>query len=578
MRYCFVFVCQKGDLEIKSLLLAASLKRYLQCDYELVAAIPEPEAIWGIPSATTMEMLAGMNVRVMKITNNININYPIGNKISCLDAQTSAEKLVFIDSDILCSKEFPGDERFLIPFNAKPADVPTFTNDLNVWSRVYGKFGLSVPDRRMITTVTQELTAPYFNAGFIAVNRDAGLGSEWLEVCKQIDADPTIANKRPWLDQVGLPVALEKLGIEYDCLGDDYNFPLNLKTIRNGEMPYFCHYHNPVFIRQEQKVNGLFLELIDLYPDIGRLLSTDDAWSSLARPFKLGQRDKAVYSEAPVQTSGSTRDGIITGIPRSGTSYLCALLNKVKNCVAINEPGEIFPVLKNHIVPFGMAVYYRSIRGKILDGEPIENKLQNGEPIEDTSVIDGREKHVPAVYSEDFALFTKNTLAYSSHISGLRRVMPYAPIFACVRNPYDTIASWKESFPHLRDADVTKFFLGGINDPFLSGVERYLLMQIASCKSESVRRALLWRYLAERIIAQKNDLAIVRYEDTVKNPVDVINTILDAFPAGKAEFGIPAIEKSEIRSKRHALTKDDYIAISSLCMDVANEFGYECVR
>ena len=40
MTYCFVFVCQKGYLELQSLLLAASLTKYLRGSYELKAAIP----------------------------------------------------------------------------------------------------------------------------------------------------------------------------------------------------------------------------------------------------------------------------------------------------------------------------------------------------------------------------------------------------------------------------------------------------------------------------------------------------------------------------------------------------------
>ena len=48
-RYCFVFVCQQGDLELKARLLAASLRHFLRCDFELVAALPTPDA--GCPSA-----------------------------------------------------------------------------------------------------------------------------------------------------------------------------------------------------------------------------------------------------------------------------------------------------------------------------------------------------------------------------------------------------------------------------------------------------------------------------------------------------------------------------------------------
>jgi len=40
-KYCFVFVCQPGELEIKSMLLAASLRFQHGNEIELVAALPE---------------------------------------------------------------------------------------------------------------------------------------------------------------------------------------------------------------------------------------------------------------------------------------------------------------------------------------------------------------------------------------------------------------------------------------------------------------------------------------------------------------------------------------------------------
>lgn len=44
---CFVFVCQQGELELKALLLALSLKRHLRFHAELVAAVPSGIAEWG---------------------------------------------------------------------------------------------------------------------------------------------------------------------------------------------------------------------------------------------------------------------------------------------------------------------------------------------------------------------------------------------------------------------------------------------------------------------------------------------------------------------------------------------------
>ncbi|HEY6853265.1 MAG TPA: hypothetical protein VI139_03390, partial [Gemmatimonadales bacterium] len=69
MRYCFAFVCQAGELEPKALLLAASLRRHLRCEHELVAAIPQPESAWGKPGAATLDALRRMGVRFAAIEN-----------------------------------------------------------------------------------------------------------------------------------------------------------------------------------------------------------------------------------------------------------------------------------------------------------------------------------------------------------------------------------------------------------------------------------------------------------------------------------------------------------------------------
>ncbi len=79
---------------------------------------------------------------------------------------------------------------------------------------------------------------------------------------------------------------------------------------------------------------------------------------------------------------------IITGIPRSGTSYLCNLLHNVPNCIAINEPTSIFPPLINDLIPWQIATFYQELRRDILDGKPVENKIYNGQVIEDTAITD----------------------------------------------------------------------------------------------------------------------------------------------------------------------------------------------
>ena len=584
MKYCFTFICQKGNLEIKALLLAASLKRFLKCNYEIIAVIPSPESTWGKPSTTTLTQLEDLGVKITYTPNPINTNYPIGNKISCLAVDTDADKIIFLDSDTLCCRDFEGDDRFNIDFNSKPADVSSFSKDENNWNYIYTKFGLSIPTERVLTTVSHELSLPYFNAGMIAVNNNCNFGQAWADICREIDNDPKITNKRPWLDQVGLPVTVKKLGLEYDCLDDRFNYPAHMISLNHQEPPYFCHYHWPDVIRMEPLLTQQCCEYIDEYPAIAEVMldksnwhhEKDNHWSLLAQSAKSIKQSASTNRQHNKKSSATSQPtGIITGIPRSGTSYLCTLLNKLDNCVAINEPKETMGPLLTQIVPHGVAMQYRVLRRKILDGVPIENKLTGGIPTEDTVANDKTETYLPTVSSDDFLLFTKNTMAYMARLDQLRLALPNAHVIACVRNPYDTIASWKTSFPHLLNADINNSRFGNLNDPFMRGIDRYFLSQITNSHDVTIRRALLWRYLADTVLEHKDQLTILRYEDLVTDPAKKMESLLSVFENNTIDIKFDTLKKSTIRSKREQLTKADFKAISSICFGAALELGYE---
>jgi hypothetical protein len=279
MKYCFVFICQQGELEIKASLLAASLHRYLQCDHELVAAIPTPVERWGKPTDHTNAFLEKIGVRLVPIRNQIDEKYPIGNKVSCLSIETSADKIVFLDSDILMMSDFVHHPRFEIAFNAKPADIASFSTAPQPWREVYKSAGVEMPATQVRATLSGELMPLYFNAGVIAVHCDAGLGEVWLDCCRAIDQNPKVVSKRPWLDQIALPVAVTKLNLQVDLLDDSFNYPAHLKRIDQRYLPLLCHYHYPRFIRREPSCLGLVKELIREHPELLEIMASNSEWN-----------------------------------------------------------------------------------------------------------------------------------------------------------------------------------------------------------------------------------------------------------------------------------------------------------
>jgi hypothetical protein len=570
-RYCFTFICQQGELEIKALLLAASLKHFLRCDYELVAALPQPATRWGIPSEITLELLTVMGVRTAEITNQIDDNYPIGNKVSCVAIPTTAHKLIFLDSDMMCMRKFQHHTRFdNAVFHARPAGVATYSNDLQQWQTLYRLFGREVPELRVVATVSGEIMPPYFNAGFLAIQPNPEFFSTWLECCQRIDGSSKIMNKRPFLDQIGLSVALTELGLKIDCLDESYNYPAQQKPLNSKNLPFFCHYHYPQIIRREPALYRLVNLFLQKYPRLNAVMRQFPEWAPLTIPHF--QPRKTWWGKP--QKNLQLPEAIITGIPRSGTSYLCRILHQVKESVVINEPLEIFRYLPSGQHSWQFANYYRDLRRNIIEGIPIENKIKDGQIVEDTRVHDERLMYTPVVTRDDFLLTTKNTLAYMSRIPQLRRIMPDASLIALIRHPLDTIASWKESFPHLEQVRVTSFPYGNPDDNVLCSWQRQQLQEIAMTESVIVRRALFWRYLAMCLLEYRESIHLIKYETFVMHPVKTLERILRTIPNSPPLKWIQPVEPSKVRQQREVLTLPEIQTINSVCGQVAHEFGY----
>jgi hypothetical protein len=170
-----------------------------------------------------------------------------------------------------------------------------------------------------------------------------------------------------------------------------------------------------------------------------------------------------------------------------------------------------------------------------------------------------------------FVIAAKNTFAFVSSLARLRHVMPRARFVICARNPVDTIASWKASFTHLREADLTIRPVGGPDDPNLSPRWREALEKIEATPNFAVRRAMLWRYLAERIVEDRvNGHILVRYEDLVADPEAVLAELLEGVPAGTLQGGW---QSPRPRDRRSVLDDDDLEAIATICAPMAAQLG-----
>jgi hypothetical protein len=265
----------------------------------------------------------------------------------------------------------------------------------------------------------------------------------------------------------------------------------------------------------------------------------------------------------------ATPELVISGISRSGTSYLCSLLHRYSNCVIINETPELHRSISDPI-PWGLARTYRQIRADVLDGFPVQNKLDGGSVTADTALSEELGFYSPAVDNDRFVLGTKNTLAYLHHLNRIRRALPEARIVVCVRSPLDTIGSWITSFPHLREANFAIRPAGNLRDPWLPGPLLEELREIEATKDLAVRRARHWHFLAQRVLDSLHHVILVRYEELVTDPRPVLSRILRGWDAGVPR---QPVLPGEVRRRREALADEDLSAIFAICSQPAAELG-----
>ncbi|TYB91161.1 hypothetical protein [Oceaniovalibus sp. ACAM 378] len=247
-----VFFIAEGDhLTAQALLLAASLRFHNGPEPRLIAYVPEGSDPVPDPARAAFDVLA-VDLRPLPIENGFwKSGYPHGNKLFACAAPRDPGLQIFMDSDMVCVASLSfGD---LAPFGSVavvPEGTPTWGKTGDRWARLYAHFDLPLPEDRVHLVRRRRIEfLPYFNAGFVAFRTGAGQEERrfpdlWLETAREIDWNAPVGSKRPWLDQISLPVTLKRFGLEYQSLPDVWNFSISDRAFEPDARPRVIHYHS----------------------------------------------------------------------------------------------------------------------------------------------------------------------------------------------------------------------------------------------------------------------------------------------------------------------------------------------
>lgn len=148
------------------------------------------------------------------------------------------------------------------------------------------------------------------------------------------------------------------------------------------------------------------------------------------------------------------RNVLITGTPRSGTTLLCSLLNKLPDIVALHEPMNVWEFVKcwdagaaaemiesfcaetrKSLHEHGFAIS-KHVRGEIPDNVASDQVNRAGTRLRCTE--HGRVA-VDKPLSQNFTLAVKHPVAFSALLETLSQRFEF---YAVIRNPLATLASW----------------------------------------------------------------------------------------------------------------------------------------
>jgi hypothetical protein len=209
------------------------------------------------------------------------------------------------------------------------------------------------------------------------------------------------------------------------------------------------------------------------------------------------------------------RNVLITGTPRSGTTLVCSLLNKLPDIVALHEPMNVFEFVgrgtdeivqmveqfcaesRQSLHETGSAIS-KHVGGKVRDNSA--NPAGGGNRIR---VTDHGRIEINKAISKDFTLAIKHPVAFAALLGPLSA---HFECFAILRNPLATLASWNS---------LDWFALKDGHSPIGEKLDVDLARNLAAIPDVVDRQIHILEWFYDRFQRFLKNSAVIKYENLI---------------------------------------------------------------
>lgn len=215
---------------------------------------------------------------------------------------------------------------------------------------------------------------------------------------------------------------------------------------------------------------------------------------------------------------------LLTGMPRSGTTLACALLNEHRNTVALVEPMLVAPHGDRSRALAEIDAFVAEARDSLLRDGTAFSKHRDG-AIPDNSVdADGmKEGQLRPVavargvvqfrksLTRDFRLVVKHPALFTALARDLARRYP---LHAIIRDPLSVLASWQTVDMHIHRGEM----------PMAEAFAPRLAASLAAARTTLERQVTIMEWLLRTYLALPRS-QVIRHEDLLAAPAATLAAI-----------------------------------------------------
>jgi hypothetical protein len=255
----FAYIVEPPDYQIMACTLLASIRSAFGPEVQAVGYCPAHKMADLHPAVFRAHDMMGAEIRPMITEGMWDTPYPHGNKIIAAMQPRDSAYSAFVDSDVLFLR--PNDPAHLVQAGHVSCSAAASLRwaEQSVWDVIYGAFDMPVPTERIrLMRQSGAPKIPYFSAGLVVFPEAGGpegrFPDVWYDTARILDRVTTLDNRRPYLDQMTLPVAIRRAGLNWNILPEEQHYILG-GQLRGQPLPddrdiFTVHYRQTAILKE----------------------------------------------------------------------------------------------------------------------------------------------------------------------------------------------------------------------------------------------------------------------------------------------------------------------------------------